>query len=139
MESNAEELLTRAGVRPTANRILVVRALLGAPSPLSLIDLERELQTVERSSILRALTALHERDVVHAMEDGRGVVCYEVCHGDPHCTIDDMHPHFYCEECRRVVCMNSVDIPRVSLPEGYELRSINYMLKGVCAECAAAK
>lgn len=139
MENKAEDLLTRAGVRPTANRILVVRALIAAPSPMSLIDLERELQTMERSSILRALTALHEGDVVHAMEDGRGVVRYEVCHGEPHCSIDDMHPHFYCESCRRVVCLDSVPMPRVALPQDFELRSINFMLKGICADCAAGK
>ena len=34
-------------------------------------------------------------------------------------------------------CFPSIHIPVVDLPEGFRLHSINYMVKGVCRECAA--
>ncbi|MDE6804880.1 MAG: transcriptional repressor, partial [Muribaculaceae bacterium] len=57
-------ILTEAGIKPTSNRLLVLRTLLDAPSPLSLIELETELETVERSSILRVLTLFLDRNLV---------------------------------------------------------------------------
>ena len=46
------KLLEEAGIKPTSNRILVLRAILTANSPKSLIELESELQTLERSTLI---------------------------------------------------------------------------------------
>ena len=48
-----------------------------------------------------------------------------------------MHAHFYCEQCQRTTCLPEVDIPEIHLPEGYKLSNVNFMLKGICPECAA--
>ena len=44
------------GIRPTANRMLVIQALEDAPHPLSLAELEDRLVTLDKSSIFRVLT-----------------------------------------------------------------------------------
>lgn len=137
MDNNPVEIMEHAGIRPTSNRITVLRAILGASSPLSLIELETQLVTLDRSSILRVLTLLQEHEVIHSIEDGRGVTKYELCHGDRHCAPGDMHVHFYCDKCDRVYCFEDVTVPRVEIPEGFNVRSINYMLKGVCPRCKA--
>lgn len=132
---NPEELLEVAGIRPTVNRILVARELLAAENPLSMMELEEQLETLEKSSIFRVLTLLLEHGLVHAIEDGRGIVKYEICHGDGSCSPADMHPHFYCEKCKNVYCFEHLSIPEVALPEGYSLKSINFMMKGICPKC----
>lgn len=132
---DAEAILEKAGIRPTSNRILVLNALLHSRDPKSLIELETELATLERSSIQRVLTLLASHDVVHLMEDGRGVTNYEVCHSESHCSIDDMHPHFYCEKCRKVYCFEHISTPRIEIPDNFRIKSVNYMLKGVCPSC----
>lgn len=66
--------LERKGVKPTANRILVLKALKAADRPLSLTGLEKELWTMDKSSIFRVLTLFLEHDIVHAFEDGRGIL-----------------------------------------------------------------
>ncbi len=130
-----ERILESAGVRVTANRLLVLRALLNAPAPVSLIELETELETLERSSISRTLTLFADHDLVHLLEDGRGITKYELCHSHDHSAQNDEHPHFYCEKCRRVFCLDSEVIPPVAVPDGFEVRSVNYMLKGLCRDC----
>lgn len=132
---SAEQLLEKAGIRLTANRILVVREILKSEFPMSLIDLETSLETLERSSILRVLQLLLEKDVIHAFEDGRGVTKYEICHGETHCSVEDMHAHFYCESCNRVFCFEDISAPRIDIPEEFSIRSVNYMLKGLCPDC----
>lgn len=131
-----QHILTHAGIRPTANRILVVKALLGSDSPMSLSDIETQLDTMEKSSVFRVLSLLLEHDVVHTVEDGRGITKYEICGGHDHCSPDDMHAHFYCEKCHRVYCFPGVAVPRIPVPEGFSTRTVNYMLKGTCPDCA---
>lgn len=143
-EPTASILLSNTGLAPTPNRILVLKSLLADERPKSLTDIETELVTLHKSSIQRVLTLLLEHGLVHAMEDGRGVVLYELCHrhetageeddaGAPH---SDLHPHFYCEVCHRTYCFHEIGMPEIALPEGFEARSVNYMIKGVCPRCS---
>ncbi|MDE6509905.1 MAG: transcriptional repressor [Muribaculaceae bacterium] len=134
----AEELLTHGGIKPTANRILVVRALQNSGAPMSMTDLESELDPMEKSSIFRVLTLLLKHSMVHAIEDGRGIAKYELCNGGHNGNEHDMHAHFYCENCQRVTCFESIQAPMPDLPEGFEIRSVNYMLKGICDRCAGS-
>lgn len=134
-------ILEEAGIKPTSNRILVLRAIQRSERPLCLADLENELQTLEKSSVSRVLTLLQAHGVIHAIEDGRGITRYETCCGDHahdtgHNANDgDLHAHFYCERCHRVFCFPAIHTPQVPLPEGFTTLSINYMLKGICPDC----
>lgn len=138
MESNRHyiERLEKKGVKPTAVRILVFKAMAEAERPVSLLDLETMLETVDKSTIFRTLNAFLAHHVIHDIEDGSGSLKYEVCTNEEACSIDDMHTHFYCEVCHRTFCFRGIHIPVVSLPEGFEMQSINYMVKGICRECS---
>ncbi len=136
MHQDPQLIMERAGVKPTSNRVLILRTLLNARSPMSLIEIEKQLDTLERSSILRVLTLFHEHDIIHTIEDGRGVTKYEICRGENHCSVSDMHPHFYCERCNRVYCFDDIATPQVSIPADFRVRTVNYMLKGICPDCA---
>lgn len=134
---NIEDILISKGLKPTSNRIIVLRELLACDSPLSLGELETRLGTLEKSSILRVLTLFLEHHIVHDLEDGRGVINYEVCHRDSEQTDNDMHVHFYCRKCRRLYCFEDIPVPQIPLPEGFRANSVNYMLKGICPSCGS--
>ena len=51
--------------------------------------------------------------------------------------VNDLHTHFHCEECNKTFCFQNIPTPVVQVPEGFTLSSINYVLKGLCPECAA--
>ena len=130
-----EQRLEHRGVKLTAMRLLVYQELEHARRPLSLRELEDKMPTAERSTIFRTLTLLLHHHLIHAIEDGSGSLRYEVCQGDDDCTLDDQHIHFYCEHCHRTYCFHDTKIPQVSLPEGFQISSINYMVKGLCPNC----
>ena len=133
----AEHMLQEAGVTATPNRQLVLREIISADAPLSLTELEEILGTLEKSSISRVLNLLEARHIIHAIEDGRGVTKYEICHGHGHShSSEDMHIHFYCHRCRRTFCFPNTAVPPVDVPTGFQTESVNYMLKGVCPECS---
>ena len=135
------QLLHSRGIRPTPVRILVLRALQENDCAVSLMTLEAELKTVDRSSIFRTLNLFLEQHLVHQVEDGSGqtkfALCEEHCRSGAHHEkmLSDFHVHFYCEQCQRTLCLHDVAIPDVELPKGFMLTSANFVLKGVCAEC----
>ena len=62
-----ERMMDTHGIRPTANRISVMRALHDASHPLSLAELEDQLVTLDKSSIFRVLTLFKEKNLIHAI------------------------------------------------------------------------
>ena len=131
-----EHLLEEHGVKVTANRILVARALDEAGRPLSLMELEAKLETIDKSAIFRTLTAFRDAHLVHVLEDAGDGVRYELCHSHHEDHDDDLHVHFYCTRCHRTFCLEDMPVPPVDTPEGYEVETRSYLLKGVCPECA---
>ena len=111
MSTHEEEKLLHRGIRPTAARLLVLRALLDAGCALSLADCEARLGTMERSTVFRALSTFAEHHLVHHVEDGTGQVKYALCADDCHCGETpaddpaDLHLHFVCERCHRTLCL----------------------------------
>ena len=105
------ERLEKRGIKPTANRILVLEAMLAASRAVSLAELEGMLGTVDRSSIFRTLGHFLQNRLIHDIEDGSGSVKYEVCDSDSACSVADMHAHFFCEVCHRTYCLKKVQIP----------------------------
>ena len=129
-----EHLLEEHGVKATPNRLLVARALAEAGRPLSLMELEARLETIDKSAIFRTLGTFKEAHLVHALEDSGDGVRYELCHSH-HDEDDDVHVHFYCTKCRRTYCLEDTPVPPVEVPEGYEAESVSYLVKGVCPNC----
>lgn len=131
---NLEELLERHGVKPTANRLLIARALEEARRPLSMMELEELLETIDKSNVFRALMAFKEAHLVHALEGDP--VRYELCHSHHEDHDDDLHVHFLCVKCHKTYCLDHTPIPSVEAPEGYRVQEASYLLKGICPQCA---
>ncbi len=133
--TDIENILEKAGVKPTSNRILVLRELIKSPRPLSLGDLDIALGSLEKSSILRVLVLLQESHLIHSIEDGRGVIKYETCTGHSGGVDQDMHVHFYCEKCQQISCFEDISVPAIQLPDDYTIHAVNYLVKGICPAC----
>ena len=63
--NDVEDILTRKKVKPTSNRILVMRELIKASHPVSLADLEISLGfSMDKASIFRVLELLQDYNIV---------------------------------------------------------------------------
>lgn len=130
-----EALLLTHDIRPTANRILVARALMNAKQPLAMAELEEMLDTVDKSNISRTLALFRSSHLVHEIDGASQGVRYEMCrrHSDEH--DDDAHVHFYCMKCQQTFCLDHEAIPQVHLPQGFKATTANFVLKGLCPKC----
>jgi len=134
-----EDILSRLklkGIKPTANRILVLKELMRFSAPASLSDLEKRLVTMDKSSIFRVLTLFHEHDVLHSFQDGRGTLSYELCESEGACTHNDHHVHFFCEKCQQTFCLDHLESSQINLPEGFTFKSASFVIKGLCPKCS---
>ena len=134
-ENDIIDLMMHHGIKPTANRILVASTLRDGGRPMSMMELEAAIGTIDKSGISRTLALFREQHLVHTIQDGGDGVRYELCrsHSDIH--DDDAHVHFYCTRCRKTFCLEDIRIPDVDLPAGYDCESVNYMVSGICPAC----
>lgn len=136
---SAEEAINRMtdrGVRPTAVRILIYRFMQSSSNPVSSLDIETALETVDKSTISRSLSTFIEHDMIHSIDDGSGLLKYEVCRGEHSHSMNDLHVHFRCIRCSKTFCLTSTSIPEVRLPEGFIPTKANYVISGLCDKCS---
>lgn len=131
----AEKILSDHGVRPTAVRSLIYRAMSESHDTFSLTDLEERLPTVDKSTLFRTITLFTARHILHEIDDGTGSRKYCVCHNTHDCSPSELHVHFFCERCQKTYCLDSLPIPPVALPAGFRASSATYLLKGFCPRC----
>lgn len=123
------------GVQPTANRLRTLQAMYESTSPVSVNDLFRLLETIDRSNIFRILNTFKEHQIVQPIEDGCDSVKYEIIAStDSH--TNPSHAHFHCTSCHKTFCLKTSPIPHVEFPKDYQIDSINYMAKGLCPKCS---
>lgn len=131
-----EKILLNKGIKPTPNRILIIRELLKTDRAISIGDLETMLEfTMDKASIFRVLELFSDKDVVHEVQDGTRSLKYELCHSLGHHSIWDQHVHFYCERCNETYCFEDKKVPLIEMPEGFTARNANYLIKGICPKC----
>ena len=134
MKSNDNKLLNK-NVKPTAMRELVLNALLEQNVAISLSDLEKKFNRVDKVTLYRTLKTFEENKLIHSIDDGTGSVKYALCAENCQCNPHDLHVHFFCTECKHTYCLNDTPIPSVTLPLGFEISTINMVVKGTCANC----
>ena len=131
---NVEHLMAEHGVKVTANRLLIARALEQAGRPLSMMELEERLESIDKSNVFRSLMAFKDAHLVHVLDGDP--VRYELCHSHHQDHDDDLHVHFYCVKCHKTYCLEEIPVPPVQAPEGYQVQEESYLLRGLCPQCA---
>jgi Fur family ferric uptake transcriptional regulator len=136
MEIHYEKLLLKRNIKPTAIRLLLLKAMASKNDVFSLSDLEAELETVDKSTIFRTLTLFQQSRLLHTIDDGSGSLKYALCDETCECRPEQQHVHFYCIACKRAFCLRDTAIPLIVLPKNFSVESINYVIKGTCSKCA---
>ncbi len=131
-ENEARELLKKWGFHCTPGQIGVLEVLLDADCPFSQPEIAARVPGVDRTSIYRILDRFCQKGLVHqAFVDGRAVR-YEL--GD-RCSESQCHPHFLCDECGEVFCMENLEIPLAEPGFGFVVRKQKVMIEGLCPDC----
>ncbi|MBQ2526593.1 MAG: transcriptional repressor, partial [Bacteroidales bacterium] len=63
-ENELIELFDRHEVKPTANRLIIAKTLLAAGRPMSLVELEAMIDSIDKSGVFRTLMLFREHHLV---------------------------------------------------------------------------
>ncbi|MCS7073934.1 MAG: transcriptional repressor [Bacteroidia bacterium] len=130
-----EELLRNKKIRVTEPRVAILKCLMESKgAALSHFMLEEKLiNQADRVTIYRTLHHFQEKGLLHKLLAEDGTASYAL-YAQPE-ALHTEHCHFHCTSCGQISCLNQVLIPSVSLPEGFEVQSIEFVVKGVCCSC----
>ena len=137
MIKELEDRLNQKDIRPTAMRLLVLEALAGQETAISLSDLEKAFEKSGRVTLFRTLKTFQENRLVHSIDDGTGAPKYALCEEGCECNIErDLHVHFHCRVCSETFCLPKYKIPEIELPSMFKGEEANLVVKGICGKCA---
>lgn len=138
MTEKTSDILKENNLRVTSCRRDVLATFIGRKVALSHSDLEEALkESFDRVTIYRTLKTFLDSDLIHKVLDDSGTTKYALCtheHDEPH--HDHEHVHFKCEVCGNTNCIQEINLPKISLPEGYISKETNLLVQGICKNCS---
>ncbi len=136
--ASTEGLLKTHKLKVTQARSKVLEVYLNSNYALSHSEVEdRIAKSLDRVTLYRTLKSFEDNGILHRVLDESGVVKYSLCSGkcDTH-EHADHHLHLYCEKCENTYCLDHVEIPAPTVPNGFQVNDWYMLAKGVCASCA---
>lgn len=136
MSEEIENILLSKKISPTPMRVMVLEYFLQQTAAISLNDLENEFSYSDRTTLYRTVKTFEENGLVHDIKDSNEPTKYAMCETDCKNGIHyDRHIHFYCTECKLLVCLPKENLPQINLPEGFELQEVSFVARGICNIC----
>lgn len=132
-----EQVLESKNIRVTAMRLLIYKFLAENEVAVTLSVIENAFEKADRTTLYRTVKTFVEKDIVHQIDDGTGIVKYALCEQDCSCEIEtDLHLHFHCNNCNETICLTEHKIPKIKVPDGFVSENINLVVKGMCDKCS---
>lgn len=130
------DILSEGGVKPSAQRIVILRYLMENRIHPTVDEIFKALQpdnpTLSRTTVYNTLRLLAAADIIRRIEvgDSEGAR-WDYSQHD--------HAHFLCTTCGHVTDVDySMSSPSFTLPpKGYTVRSAEVIFKGLCPSCSA--
>lgn len=138
MNADILKILASNNVKATPMRMLVLEQMIDAHASLSLAELELRLYPSDRITIYRTLQTFVKSGIAHTVESAGNCAFYALCKGEcDHGSHSDEHPHFICEQCKKISCCTefSYTLNSPSLTSGYEIHKTEMTLRGICPSC----
>ncbi|MFT7879812.1 MAG: Fur family transcriptional regulator [Sulfurimonas sp.] len=132
-----KEELREKGIKNTRAKSLLLHILKNAEAPMDVNSLHRACQketSVNLVTVYRTLQQFHEQGLVEEFLGKDGVSQYEYIPKGA-----KAHPHFQCEKCNRVICLEELDFDKAlylsNMAKQHKVNSVNITLNGVCEAC----
>lgn len=133
MDKKTEQLLVENKLKRTKLRLALLGLFIQSTKAQSYSDLKKQLgKTVDKSTLYRNLAAFQKVDLIHSITDDSGINKYAF---GPSPGNGKEHPHFVCERCKTVYCMEEISQDAIPMPQGFQLKKVHTIVKGVCADC----
>ncbi|QTA38656.1 transcriptional repressor [Thermosipho ferrireducens] len=124
-------ILTKHGVRPTLQRIHILKFVMKHKNHMSAEEifrlLQKEVPGISRATVYNTLNLLSEEGILLEIVTP-GSVRYDY--------VEEPHHHFYCERCKKIYDLHD-EIPLFNIKEieGHKVKRVEYYIVGICRHC----
>lgn len=138
---SAPDLLKRMDLRRTPVRLGVLKVLAAAAQPLGVQQVLEQLpEHTDTVTVYRTLNTFTAKKVVHRVRGEDRTWRYALSPGDAAAQAPHTHPHFVCETCGVVECLEGSAIPTnlvrtLKVADRYDVRYPEVVLHGLCPKC----
>lgn len=131
-----EQILSDFKLRATPSRSDILTMFIQQPHALSHADIEKEVSPrYDRVTVYRTLKTFLDKGIIHKVLDDSGSPKYALCSATCLEEHHHNHVHFKCSRCGQTNCLETIEIPVVSLPDGYRASEVNLLIRGICKIC----
>ena len=134
---NFPQWLTQQGLRVTPVRLALLELLGASPRALRAQELIQAIRTrrrVNKVTVYRILEDFCRRGLVRRLS-----VDTKACHYELACEHHPVHPHFHCQSCHEIQCLEPVSLSRIwselKGPVGNQAVHIDIRVGGLCHKC----
>jgi len=133
------QLLRDSGLRKTPVRMGVLDVLSKATRPTTVPQILTKMKGVDSVTAYRTLNTFVKKGLVHRVRGEDRSWRYAL--GDSNHTPEHHHPHFVCEACGKVECLEQSNLPgnfveQLAVKNGYLVCHAEVVLHGTCPKCA---
>jgi len=132
-----DDILKRNQLSVTGSRKSILKLFLASDGAMAHADIEKHTgEKYDRVTVYRTLQSFMEKGIIHIIPTSDNSIRYALCKDD--CSQGhhhDDHVHFFCTSCKKTTCLDSVMIPEVQLPRGFQPTEKQMIVKGICGEC----
>ncbi|MBN1907147.1 MAG: transcriptional repressor [Deltaproteobacteria bacterium] len=137
-QCNYEEMLIKAGLEASSNRIAVLEVIGSNPFPLSAADIYKIIErsgAINQVTVYRILDLLVDHHVAERISTGGRAFYYGLAPNENH----KPHPHFYCKSCGQMVCLSpdslKVDADTFMKIFPGRVDKMEVRIDGICKNC----
>lgn len=131
-ETELVEMMHRAGIRPSAQRIAVFSVIANDrchPSAEEVFSILFErFPSLSRTTVYNSLHALSEAGLIRELEIEAGNMRYDLAP-------QPRHSHFICRNCGKIFDMGMPASIEEEASEGFEIEDIDVYYRGLCPDC----
>ena len=123
-------------IRKTKSLALLLEVFEQREQAIAVVDLVDQLQkSMNKTTVYRILTRLEQDGGLHSFVGKDGLKWFAKCHQCSAQQHTDAHPHFQCQDCGKVECLQlDYAVPTVS---NRSIESTQLLLIGKCEDCLA--
>lgn len=127
------EMMHKAGVRPSAQRLAILRNVMEGRKHPAADEIFREMQaeypTMSLTTVYNSLRVLTEAGLLRELELESGNRRYDFAP-------QPRHGHLRCRRCGRIFDMQLPAGLQLPAPPGFSIDGVDIYFRGLCPECA---
>ncbi len=137
MSEHVDVILKKNQLSITGSRKKILQLFITSGGALAHADIERRAGLkFDRVTVYRTLQTFVDKGIIHSIPTADNSVKYALCKED--CRDGhhhDNHVHFICNSCEKTICLDTVIVPVVQLPQEFAPVHSHMVVTGVCREC----